>query len=195
MEWKKANVVPIHTKNDKQCINIYRPVSLLPTCNKIFGRLLFNELYKFLNENDLLSSNQSGFQPGDSCTNQLLSITHEMYQSSDNDLEVRRVFLDISKAFDKVWLGMKANSKIKPKWYVWKPVASFKRFFKIPKTKGGIKWSKLFLERNLFRCSTRTYFGTSLVLDLSMTYRMAWSQITNCLHITRPFSLLFMMSL
>ena len=35
--------------------------------------------------------------------NQLISITHEMYQSFDNGVEVRYVFLDISKAFDKVW--------------------------------------------------------------------------------------------
>ena len=103
MEWKKANVVPIHTKNDKQCIKNYRPVTLLPICSKIFERLLFNELYKFLNENDLLSSNQSGFRPGDSYINHLLSITLKIYQSFDNHLEVRGVFLDILKAFDKVW--------------------------------------------------------------------------------------------
>ena len=96
-EWKKANVVPIYTKNDKQCIKNYWPVSLLPNCFKIFERLLFNELYKFLNENDLLSSNQSGVQSGDSCINQLLSITHEIYQSFDDDLEVRGVFLDFQK--------------------------------------------------------------------------------------------------
>ena len=35
--------------------------------------------------------------------NQLISITHELYQSFDDRLEVRGVFLDISKAFDKVW--------------------------------------------------------------------------------------------
>ena len=69
---------------------------------KIFERLLFNELYKFSNENDL-SSSQSDFRPGDSCINQILSVTHEIYQSFDNDLEVRGVFLDISKVFDKVW--------------------------------------------------------------------------------------------
>ena len=92
-----------HKKNDNQCIKNYRPVSLLSICSKIFERLLFNELYKFLNENDLLSSNQSGFRPGDSCINQHLSIAHEIYQSFDNDLEVRGVFLDISKVFDKVW--------------------------------------------------------------------------------------------
>ena len=49
------------------------------------------------------SANQSGFKPGDSCINQLLSITHNIYKSFDDGYEVRRAFLDISKAFDKVW--------------------------------------------------------------------------------------------
>ena len=57
----------------------------------------------FFKENDLISSNQPGFKPGDSCINQLLSITHDIYQSLDQGYEVRGVFLDISKAFDKVW--------------------------------------------------------------------------------------------
>ena len=52
--------------------------------------------------NNLLAPNQSGFKPGDSCINQLLSITHEIYSSFDDGFEVRSVFLDISKAFDKV---------------------------------------------------------------------------------------------
>ena len=50
-----------------------------------------------------MSHSQSGFKPGDSCINQLLSITHEIYKSFDDGLDVRGVFLDISKAFDKVW--------------------------------------------------------------------------------------------
>ena len=60
-------------------------------------------MFGFLIENNLISSNQSGFKPGDSCINQLLSITHEIYKSFDDGFEVRGVFLDISKAFDKVW--------------------------------------------------------------------------------------------
>ena len=90
-------------KSDKLCIKNYLPVSLLPICSKILERLLFNKLYKFFNENDLLLSIQSGFRPGDSCINQLISITHEIYQSFDNDLRLREVFLDISKAFVKMW--------------------------------------------------------------------------------------------
>ena len=98
-------MVLIRKKNDKQCIKNYRLVSLLPICSKIFERLLFNELYRFFSENDLLASIQSSFRPGDSCINQLLSITHKIYQSFDNDLEVRRAFWDILKAFDKIWDG------------------------------------------------------------------------------------------
>ena len=101
--WKKGNIVPIHKKGDKQILKNYRPVSLLPTYGKIFERLIFNELFNFLLENILISPNQSGFKPGGSCINQLLSITHEIYNSFDDGLEVRNVFFDISKAFDKVW--------------------------------------------------------------------------------------------
>ena len=57
----------------------------------------------FFTKNHVISQSQSGFKPGDSCINQLLSITHEIYKSFDDGLDVRGVFLDISKAFDKAW--------------------------------------------------------------------------------------------
>ena len=102
-EWKKANVVPAHKKGDKQNLKNYRPISLLPVAGKIFERILYNNMYEFFTENNLISPNKSGFKPGDSCINQLLSITHEIYKSFDNGLEVRGIFSDISKALDKVW--------------------------------------------------------------------------------------------
>ena len=61
-EWKKANVVQIHKKSDKQILKNYRTISLLPITEKMLKRLSF-----------------------------------------DDNLEVRTVFLDISRAFDKVW--------------------------------------------------------------------------------------------
>ena len=102
-EWKKADGVLVHKKSDKQILKNYRPVSLLPICGKIFERLLYNRLYEYFIENELISSSQSGFKSGDSCINQLLSITHDIYQSFDNGFEVRGVFLDTSMTFDKVW--------------------------------------------------------------------------------------------
>ena len=102
-EWKKGNVVPIHKKDDKQYLKNYRPISLLPICGKTFEKLVFNEMLRFFIENELISPNQSGFKPGDPCINQLLVITHEIYKSFDDGFEDRGIFLDISKAFEKVW--------------------------------------------------------------------------------------------
>ena len=74
-EWKMTNVVPIHKRDDKQNVKNYRPVSLWT-----FEHLIYNEMYSFFIENDLTSSNQSDFKQGDSCINQLLSITHYICQ-------------------------------------------------------------------------------------------------------------------
>ena len=101
-EWKKNNIVPIYKKGDKQTTENYRTVSLLPICGKILEKLMFKEMLNFFIESKFISSNQSGFKPGDFCINQLLSITHEIYKSFDVGLEVKSVFLDTSKSFDKV---------------------------------------------------------------------------------------------
>ena len=66
----------------------------------------------FFTENNLIYSNQSGFRSGDSCVNQLLAITHDIYNSFDEGFEV---FLDISNTFDKVWhegLLLKLNGNV-----------------------------------------------------------------------------------
>ena len=103
--WKRANVTPIHKKGDKQVIKNYRPISLLPICSKLFEKTIFKYLYNFLVSNSLLTTNQSGFRPGDSTINQLTNLVNDIHKSFDNrnSFEVRSVFLDISKAFDKVW--------------------------------------------------------------------------------------------
>ena len=73
--------------------------------SNIFEKTIFNKIYSFLLEEKLLNPNQSGFRPSDSSVNQLLAITHEIFEAfvCNPPLEVRSVFLDISKAFDKVW--------------------------------------------------------------------------------------------
>ena len=57
--------------------------------------LMYNRWYEYFIGNELISSSQSGFKQGDLCINQLLSMTHDIYQSFDNGFEVRDVFLDI----------------------------------------------------------------------------------------------------
>ena len=104
-QWKQANVVPIYKKEDKQLVKYYRPISLLPICGIIFEKLIFDSLFSYLVSNNLITKKQSGFVPSDSCTNQLLYLVNEIHEAFEDpkSLEVRAVFLDISKAFDKVW--------------------------------------------------------------------------------------------
>ena len=77
--WQKSNIIPAHKKNDKQKFKNYRPTSLLPILSKVFEKVIFNRMYTFLQNEQLLNPNQSGFCPSDSCINQLLSITHEIF--------------------------------------------------------------------------------------------------------------------
>ena len=78
----------------------------MPIFGKIFERLIFNSLFEYIDENELLIPNQSGFRPLDCCVNQLPSVNHEIFSNCDCDppKDIRAVFLDISKAFDKIWL-------------------------------------------------------------------------------------------
>ena len=61
-------------------------------------------MFELFIQNNLITPNQTGFITGDLCINQPISIIHKIYKSFDDDCyEVRGVFLDISKAFDKLW--------------------------------------------------------------------------------------------
>ena len=102
-KWKHANIQSVHKKNSRQVKTNYRPISLLCICSKIFEKIIFDKLYTFLKLNNLITPNQSGFIPGDSTINQLLAITTEIYNSFEKVDETRALFLDLSKAFDKVW--------------------------------------------------------------------------------------------
>ena len=61
IEWKKANVVPVYKRNNKQLIENYRPISLLPVCGKILERLIYNKMFEFFTGNEIISQNQPGF--------------------------------------------------------------------------------------------------------------------------------------
>ena len=103
--WQKSNFIPVHKKNKNNCLKTTDHSLFYLSLVKYSKKIIFNRIYNFLLEEDLLNPNQSGFCLSDSCINQLLAITHEIFEAFDCNppLEVRSVFLDISKAFDKVW--------------------------------------------------------------------------------------------
>ena len=90
---------------DKLLIKKYQPVYSLPIYGKILEKLMFNSIFNFIDARNMLSVHQSRFRFGDSCVHQLISIVHDIYNAFDANpsLDKRGVFLDISKACDRVW--------------------------------------------------------------------------------------------
>ena len=101
--WKRAHVIPLHKSGDLTLCNNYRPISLLSSVSKVFETVIFKHINQFLKVHNLLSEKQSGFIPRDSTVNQLTKICHEIFSEFDKGNEICAVFLDFSKAFDKVW--------------------------------------------------------------------------------------------
>jgi hypothetical protein len=101
--WKEAIVSALHKKDHKQLKSNYRPIALLTCMSKVFERCVFNELYSYLQDNNLLNTKNSGFKKQDSALNRLLVLSDEIYNGLDNYQDILITFLDISKAFDRVW--------------------------------------------------------------------------------------------
>jgi hypothetical protein len=101
--WKEAHVTAVYKKGDSSLANNYRPISLLNVLGKVFERLIFQQIFNFLKDTQFLTPFQSGFLPGDSTINQLAYIYNTFCQAIDSGHEVRVIFFDISKAFDRVW--------------------------------------------------------------------------------------------
>lgn len=101
--WKRSNVTAIHKKDSRNNPTNYRPISLLNILGKLMERCIHYHLYNYFTLNDIITPFQSGFRKGDSTVNQLLYLYNDFSKSLDNNKEIRVVFCDISKAFDKVW--------------------------------------------------------------------------------------------
>ena len=101
--WKQANVIPLYKKESMTNVNNYRPVSLLCVASKVFERIVFKYVFNHFKENFIINNFQSGFQSGRSTVTQLLELYHQFCKAVDDKKEIRVVFLDIRKAFDKVW--------------------------------------------------------------------------------------------
>jgi hypothetical protein len=103
LTWKESNICPIHKKEDKSLVSNYRPIALLSCVGKVQERVVYLHLYKYLKEENLLTWKNSGFKELDSAINQLLYITDKIHKALEEGKEICLVFLDVSKAFDKVW--------------------------------------------------------------------------------------------
>ena len=99
---KIAKVIPIFKKDDKTDLNNYRPISLLPTINKIFEKIICKRLLSFLTKHNFFYDLQFGFRKRYSTNLALFEIIENMYKWLDDGNYVAAIYLDIKKAFDSL---------------------------------------------------------------------------------------------
>ena len=99
---KLAKVVPIFKSEDELLCENYRPISLLPIFSKIFEKVIYTRMYKFLSDNNRIYSRQFGFRSNHSTNHALISLTEGIKSYLDTGQWVAGIFLDLRKAFDTV---------------------------------------------------------------------------------------------
>ncbi|GFX63918.1 probable RNA-directed DNA polymerase from transposon X-element [Trichonephila clavipes] len=102
--WKTAVVVPILKPGKNSALaESYRPISLLPVLSKLAEKIILARLNDYLEREKILIPEQHGFRPRLSTSHQLLRVVEFIKEGNNNDECTAAVFLDIQKAFDRVW--------------------------------------------------------------------------------------------
>ena len=100
--FKTAKVVPIFKTGDKNSVNNYRPISLLPNLSKVLEKLIKIRFVKFFDKYNILYDYQYGFREGHSVLHSLLDVTSFGYHSIQNKENIAMLLMDLRKAFDTV---------------------------------------------------------------------------------------------
>ena len=102
VDFKLGRVTPLFKGDSREDLNNYRPITVLPTTARIFERLIYNQLYTYFTENNLIGSQQWGFRSLHSTVLALNKTTDSWLLNIDKGRLNSVIFLDIKKAFDTV---------------------------------------------------------------------------------------------
>ena len=100
--WKKAVVTPLYKKGKKSSVDSYRPVSLTSVPCKILESIIKDQLVEYLQKHSIIAPSQHGFTSGRSCLTNLTEFLEFVTNQLDHKTPVDAIYLDFSKAFDKV---------------------------------------------------------------------------------------------
>lgn len=102
--WKKAQTIMLHKHGKtKKDISSYRPISLLPAISKIIERTLYKRMLQHVEKQKVIPDFQFGFRKEHSTVHQLARITEDITGNMNISKSTGAIFLDVEKAFDKVW--------------------------------------------------------------------------------------------
>nr|KAG5699230.1 hypothetical protein BaRGS_012751 [Batillaria attramentaria] len=102
--WKEATIIPIRKKEkDPAKKTSYRPISLLSCLGKTLERMINKRLMWHLESNNLITKEQTAFRKNRSTEDQLVYLAQSIENAFQEKKKVVATFIDLSKAFDKVW--------------------------------------------------------------------------------------------
>ena len=97
---KISKTIPLFRKGDASNMSDYKPISLLPTISKVFEHVIYNQLYDYFNNNNLLAEQQYGFCSHHSTELAAVKWVDYINIQMDNGKIPVNIYLDLSKAFD-----------------------------------------------------------------------------------------------
>ena len=120
---KIAKVSPIFKKGDKSILSNYSPISILPCISKILEHIMYNRLYTYLAEKNILFNKQFGFRADHSTEHALLELIDQISDSFNDKSYFLGIFIVLSKAFGtvdhKILLKKLQHCEIKGKNLSW----------------------------------------------------------------------------
>ena len=99
---KIAKIKPLFKSGEKDLVNNYRPISIVPRFSKLLERIMYNRLYTHVTNNNLLYEKQFGFQIKCSTEYAILQLAMDIYHSFNEKKFSLGVLIDPSKAFDTI---------------------------------------------------------------------------------------------
>ena len=173
-DWKMAKVSPIFKNGFKSDLNNYRPMSVIPTVAKIFEKIIYDQLYQYLNDNGLLNSGQSGLRSLHSTLFALLETSNNWCVSIDRGLLNGVIFIDLRNALDTIDHGI-----------------ILKKLTNYGVDQDALTWFKSYLTNRMQKCNVNNYLSRERPLNCSVPqgsiiFLIYRNDLPDCLNVGTP---------
>ena len=97
---KNALIVPLYKAKSRELVTNYRPISLLLTISKLMEKIVYKQVYDYLNQTGQIYDSQYGFRSAHSCEHAIGELLGSIVKNIQLGKDTVTLMLDLSKAFD-----------------------------------------------------------------------------------------------